>query len=212
MPDVVYLLIAAAVVGIIHMSAPDHWVTLTVLGRSLKWNRAKLALFSLITGAGHSAISIVLGFIVVAVGLVFSAHVTQYLTEAIGAIMIIAGLYTGLRSLFRNEHSHEHAHAEAPEGEKSAARGASYFAVLGAALSPDLSILPIFLASVPVGWLLAVNTAIIFAVASILTMLLLVMISSFGMARAIEKLPPKYNDALVGFVIAAVGVYVILLG
>ena len=31
-------------------------------------------------------------------------------------------------------------------------------------------------------------------------------------AKALEKIPPRYNDALVGFVIAAVGFYILLAG
>lgn len=32
------------------------------------------------------------------------------------------------------------------------------------------------------------------------------------MAKAFERIPPKYNDALVGFVVAAVGIYILLSG
>jgi len=42
-----------------------------------------------------------------------------------------------------------------------------------------------------------------------LTFLLL---GSAGLAKAFERVPPKYNDALVGFVIAAVGVYILVAG
>jgi len=38
------------------------------------------------------------------------------------------------------------------------------------------------------------------------------LLGSAGLTKAFEKIRPKYNDALVGFVIAAVGAYVILAG
>ena len=84
--------------------------------------------------------------------------------------------------------------------------------VLGGALSPDLSILPIFLLAVPAGLGTVVDTALVFALASVLSLAALVLAGSLGVARALSHAPAKYNDALVGFVIAAVGVYVLLFG
>ncbi len=91
-------------------------------------------------------------------------------------------------------------------------RTVGYFAVLGAALSPDLSILPIFVLAVPAGFNLAIDTAVVFGSASMLSLLIFVLLGSWGLDRVFEKAPPKYNAALVGFVVAAVGVYVVLFG
>lgn len=208
------LLFAAALVGILHMSAPDHWVTLVILGRSARWKDSRLMAVSFVTGAGHVALSIVLGFAAVALGLVFSKIIALYFTDAIGAAMVALGLLFAIRALVSGKN-------ELPEEEKAALEGrpvkainrsASYFAVLGAALSPDLSILPIFILAVPVGLSLAIYTAVVFTIASITVIVILVYIGSKGMAKAFEKLPPKYNDSIVGFVIAAVGVYVLVTG
>ncbi len=46
------------------------------------------------------------------------------------------------------------------------------------------------------------------AVGSILSLTLLVLVGSKGLSEAFARVPPKYNNALVGFVIAAVGAYV----
>jgi len=70
--------------------------------------------------------------------------------------------------------------------------------------------LPIFLLAVPIGLGFAVDTATVHAGASIASLLALLLLVSAGLAKALEKIPPKYNDALVGFVIAAVGLYVLL--
>jgi small neutral amino acid transporter SnatA (MarC family) len=55
------------------------------------------------------------------------------------------------------------------------------------------------------------ETVLIFAISSILTALLFVMVFSTAFTKAVDKLPSKYNDALVGLVIAAVGVDVLIL-
>jgi putative Mn2+ efflux pump MntP len=39
-----------------------------------------------------------------------------------------------------------------------------------------------------------------------------VILGTVGLAKAFERLPPKYNDALVGLVVAAVGAYILLSG
>jgi len=55
-------------------------------------------------------------------------------------------------------------------------------------------------------------TAIVFSIASILSLLVFLLLGSAGLARMFERIPPKYNDALVGFVIAGVGLYILLAG
>ena len=206
------LLLAAAFVGILHMSAPDHWATLIILGRVSKWNRRHLMGVGLMTAVGHVALSILLGFAVVEVGLVFSLQASLYVTEGVGAAMVVGGLIYGTREIMssRTEDYERETREELSKGEVALGKRFRYFAVLGAALSPDLSILPIFLLAVPVGLSFASETAIVFAIASIAALLTFLLLGSFGLARAFEKLPSKYNDALVGFVIAAVGVYILV--
>lgn len=206
------LLAAAAVVGILHMSAPDHWATLAILGRTASWNRSRLLGVSLAAGVGHVLLSVVLGFVVVGLGFIFSRVVSFYFTEAIGAIMVIVGGFSAARAILKREKKlREHSHGPEETGKK-VERGAGYFAVLGAALSPDLSILPIFLVAVPIGLGVAIDTAVVFALASIATIVLLVFGSSAGLAVALEKIPPEYNDALAGFIIALVGIYILIVG
>ena len=202
--------IGAAVVGILHMSAPDHWVTICMLGRSAKWTRTRLFGTSLATAIGHVVLSVALGLGVVAVGIVFSNLISFYLDTGIAIIMITVGLIVGIRSLVRKtEHHHKHDHDDKKNTDKLN-RGVGYFAVLGAALSPDLSITPIYLSAIKAGFYFAIELSVVFAAASILTLLLLVQLGTVGLAKTFEKIPEKYNDSMVGFVIAAIGVYILV--
>ena len=166
------------------------------------------------TAVGHVVLSILLGFAVVEVGIIFSHQLSTYITEATGAIMVIGGLLYGAKELMsrKAENYDREIRERFSKGEDTIGKRFRYFAVLGAALSPDLSILPIFLLAVPIGVGFALDTAIVFAVASIVSLLVFLLLGSAGLAKAFEKLPPKYNDALVGFVIAAVGLYILLAG
>ena len=200
------LFIAAALVGVLHMSAPDHWATLVVLGKSASWTFRRLTSVTLVSALGHVSLSVLLGLTIVVLTSEFPAFLTGYFTQAIGLIMVITGLYVTVNSLRT-----KNGQSASREG-SSLTRSTGYFAVLGAALSPDLSILPILLVAAPLGFITMVRTMIVFAVSSILIDLLLVIAFSILFSRAVEKLPSKYNDALVGLVVAAVGVYVLILG
>jgi len=91
--------IAAALVGILHMSAPDHWATLVVLGKSAKWTFRKLTSVTLVSALGHVSLSVVFALVIVTLSSVFSMLITGYFTEAIGFIMVITGLYVTVNSL-----------------------------------------------------------------------------------------------------------------
>jgi len=195
------------------MSAPDHWVTLCILGHKAAWSRGKLLGFGLATAGGHVLLSVVLGFAIVAVGLAFSQGLSSDITTATGLLMLVFGASYGVDKLrTKNPEDYDmEADREITEA-KSSGRGMTYFVVLGGALSPDLSIIPIFILAVPAGLGLVVDTALVFAMASILALTSLILVGSMGIARALSHAPAKYNDSLVGFVIAAVGAYVIIFG
>jgi nickel/cobalt exporter len=196
------------------MSAPDHWATLIILGRVSKWNRTRLMGVGVMTAAGHVALSVLLGFIIVEVGIAISQQASLYITQGTGVIMVVGGLIYGTKELMSNKN--EDYEREVLEGvskrEGNIGKRFRYFAVLGAALSPDLSILPIFLLAAPIGLAFAFDTAVVFAIASVLALLVFLLLGSAGLAKAFERIPPKYNDSLVGFVIAVVGLYILLAG
>ena len=195
------------------MSAPDHWVTLCILGQRSAWSRGRLLGFGLVTAGGHVLLSVLLGFLIVAVGLVFSQGLSNEITTATGLAMLVFGAGYGVKRLLAKEPEDYAGEVdEEMKRAKSTGRGVAYFVVLGGALSPDLSILPIFLLAVQAGVGIVVDTALVFALASILTLSALVVVGSMGVGKALSHAPAKYNDSLVGFVIAAVGVYVLLFG
>jgi hypothetical protein len=166
------------------------------------------------TALGHVAFSVLLGFAIVGLGFVFSHQISLYLTEATGIVMIVGGLLYGLRELRAGNVAdyEKETQEELAKGEGEFGKRFRYFAVLGAALSPDLSILPIFLLAVSFGLGFAFDTAVVFGLASIAALLVFTLLGIVGLASVFERIPPKYNDALVGFVIAAVGAYILLVG
>ena len=207
--------IGAALVGILHMSAPDHWLTLCVLARNKKWAPKKLFRISFMTAIGHVGLSVALGLIVVVIGLVFSHLISYYLDTGIGLVMVGAGLVVGIIPLVRKNESHQHHHDHEHEHDEEKKFGKltskiGYFAILGAALSPDPSIIPIYLSAISAGFYFALELSVVFAAASILTLVLLVQLGTMGLAKTLAKIPEKYNDSMVGFVIMIIGIYVLV--
>jgi nickel/cobalt exporter len=215
MADIVPLLVGAALVGVLHMSAPDHWVTLCILSRASGWNRKKLFGISFVTATGHAVLSALLGFLIAVAGFLVSRIISFYISFAVGFVMLVVGLFIGVRALVskkKREVTPEEKLFDKKKKNSSRLNGLGYFAVLGAALSPDLSIMPIFLASIPVGLLFAFYLLIIFVATSILAQLILVQVGITGLAKTFAHFPEKYNDSIVGFIIAAIGVYIIFVG
>ena len=99
MTDLVPLLVGAALVGVLHMSAPDHWVTLCILSRASGWNGRKLFGVSLVTASGHAVLSAALGFGIAVVGIAFSRLISSYISYVIGSVMLAVGLFVGVRAL-----------------------------------------------------------------------------------------------------------------
>lgn len=192
------------------MSAPDHWLTLCVLARNKQWAPMKLFGISFVTAIGHVALSVIMGLVVVAVGLLFSRLISYYLDTGIGIIMVGAGLVVGLVPFVRKGESHHEVNEE--KNTINLTKGIGYFAILGAALSPDPSIIPIYLSAISAGFYFALELSLVFAVASILTLLLLVQLGTIGLVKTLAKIPEKYNDSMVGFVIAAIGIYILVSG
>ena len=211
MTDLVPLMFGAALVGVLHMSAPDHWVTLCILSRKSGWNGRKLFSISLATAMGHSILSATLGFGIAVAGLLFSKLISSYISYTVGIVMLAVGLFIGIRALVSKKKREV-----TPEQKKiknvMGLNGIGYFAILGAALSPDLSITPIFLASITASLLFALYLVIIFVVTSVLTQLILMQVGVKGLAKTFEHIPEKYNDSIVGFIIAAIGIYMIIAG
>jgi nickel/cobalt exporter len=194
------------------MSAPDHWLTLCILAKSSRWSKGRLLSMSIITGLGHVTLSVLLGFAIVATGLIFSQETSHLVTLGTGFALLCVGLVYGLVKVFAKGPAYLKSQAEQEAGQLKATKenGIKYFALLGGTLSPDFSIIPIFLLALPGGLNLAMNTAIVFGLGSIIALCLFVFAGTIGLEKALKRVPPKYNEGLVGFVLAVVGAYIVL--
>ncbi|TFG47912.1 MAG: hypothetical protein E4H40_05590 [Candidatus Brocadiia bacterium] len=121
-PELKALTIAAAFVGFLHtILGPDHYLPFIMISWARKWSLAKTAFITFLCGIGHIASSIVLGMIGVAAGVALEKlELVESTRGSIAAWLLIAfGLVYmiwGIRSAYKNKpHTHPHIHLDANE-------------------------------------------------------------------------------------------------
>jgi len=209
------LLAAAAGVGFAHAILPDHWMPLATVGRTRRWSLPRLARVSGLAGLGHVALSVILGAIVIAVGLQFRHSVQSAQDAIVGGLLIVTGvafLVLQLRGQHHPErehhHEHEHEHHHEHEHEHGHRHGGGALAILipfGAAASPDLTLLPVFLAATTAGTATAVGTVLLFGAVTIATFVVLtVFVAAAGYQLRGDWLERRGN-AVTGVVLVVIG-------
>lgn len=225
------LLVAAAGVGFGHAVLPDHWVPLAVLGRARRYPMSRIARLSGLAGVAHVLVSIVLGAVIIAVGLQFRSTVQHAQDTIIGIILIATGVGFAVLELsgHGHHHHHEHDHDHEPghdhghhhfqDGEPHGAaseqspgriRGlAAVMVPFGAAASPDLTILPVFLAATTAGLATAVGSLLIFAAVTIATIVGLTLAAARGGYQIRGQWLERWGNAVTALVLVAIGLLVL---
>ena len=206
------LVLAAAGVGFGHAVLPDHWAPLAVLSRTRRDPLHRTVRRSLAAAGTHVLLSLLLGALLIGVGLSFRATVLRYENYVVGGLLLATGAVFAVLELtgrghghshdsgdghghsydhghdhdhaHSHDHGHEHAHHVHSSGGAGRFRAALALAVpFGAAASPDLTILPVFLAASALGAATAVGSLIVFAGVTVATIVGLTVAASLGAAR-----------------------------
>ena len=243
------LLAAAAGVAFGHAILPDHWVPLSVLGRTRRYPLAKVARLSSLAGVAHVIVSIVLGAVIVAVGLQFRSSVESAQDTVIGLVLIVTGIGFAVLELSGHGHTHDHdhghehdhrhdrehshgddherdrdhscgdgdghghdQHVQSADGDAPARRrlrdAGAVMVPFGAAASPDLTILPVFLAATAAGLATAVGSLLIFAAVTIGTIVGLTLAATRGGYEIRGQWLERWGNALTAVVLIVVGALV----
>lgn len=213
------LLAAAAGVGLGHAILPDHWVPLAVLGRARRYPLMRVARLSTLAGITHVLVSIVLGAVIIAVGLQFRSSVQSAEDAIVGVILIATGVgftimeLTGHGHGHGHDHGHDHSHEhhDHADHETHGPRGILSFIVpFGAAASPDLTILPVFLAATTAGVATAAGTVAVFAAVTIGTIVGLTLAATRGGYQLQGEWLERWGNTLTAAVLIVIGVLVLL--
>jgi len=227
----------AATVGALHTLAPDHWVPFAALGRARRWSTRRTIATTAVCGLGHVTVSVMLGLLALVFGLEMLELFGRRMESAASLLLIAFGLTYAVIGLRRalgrrladvhdhgsvvHHHAHSHGvlheHAESatlkggPTGTLKGGPTAWTLFVLFCA-DPCVAVIPVLFASAPLG---AARTTLIvgaYELATIGTMVGLVLAAGAATARVRGAWLNVYGDAAAGAVIAAVGVAVTVLG
>jgi nickel/cobalt exporter len=224
------LLAAAAGVGFGHAVLPDHWVPLAVIGRTRRYPMSRIARLSSLAGVAHVLVSIALGAVIIAIGLQFRSTIAHAQDTIIGCILIATGVGFLLLELTGHghhhhdgDHGHHHDHHDDPHhhdpghdhdhDEQASQRLGGLAAVMvpfGAAASPDLTILPVFLAATTAGIATAVGSVVIFAAVTIGTIVGLTLAAARGGYQIQGEWLERWGNLFTAGVLAAIGLLVLV--
>jgi nickel/cobalt transporter (NicO) family protein len=209
------LLLAAGGVGFGHAILPDHWVPLAVVGRTQRYSLARVARLSGLAGVAHVLVSLILGAIIIAVGLQFRSKIESAQNAIVGGLLIATGVGFAVMELTGRGHTHEHEHedghdhdheAHAPDHEHGPRRSALAVMVpFGAAASPDLTILPVFLAATTAGAGAAIGSLVVFAAVTIITIVTLTLVATAGGYQVGGRWLDRWGNAITSGVLLVIG-------
>jgi hypothetical protein len=215
------LLAAAAGVGFGHAVLPDHWLPLAVLGRTRRYPLSRVARLSGLAGATHVLVSIALGAVIIVVGLQFRSSVESAKDAVVGGVLLVTGIaFIALELTGRGRshpHSHPHSHSHGDPGRTHSHRHregrvhglASVVVPFGAAASPDLTILPVFLAATAAGVATAVGSVVIFAAVTVGTIVGLTLGATLSGYQVRGHWLERWGNACTALVLVVIGALVL---
>ena len=225
------LIAAAAGVALGHAIMPDHWVPLAVVGRTRRYPLGRVARLSGLAGIAHVLVSLLLGGLIIAVGLQFRSTIQHAQDTIVGLVLIATGVGFIVLELSGRGHTHEHtrehghrhhhnvhddhhdrhqAAQAAGSGRQGRTRGlAGIMIPFGAAASPDLTILPVFLAATAAGAATAIGSLVTFALVTITTVVALTLLATAGGYQLRGNWLDRWGNAITAATLLAIGTLVL---
>lgn len=236
MPHDLYLLAAtAASIGFIHtVAGPDHYVPFVAMAKARQWSVTKTAWITFLCGLGHIGSSVLLGLIGAALGIAvscleglesFRGSVAGWAFIAFGLIYLAWGIRRAVTnrphthfhfhkdgSKHAHTHTHVDGHAHAHEQEEKV-NLTPWILFTIFVFGPCEPLIPILmypaLRHSTAGLILV---TVVFGSVTILTMLGIVLVSSFGLNLLPLGRLERYSHALAGGSILACGLAIQFLG
>ncbi len=221
------LLLAAGGVGFGHAILPDHWVPLAVVGRTQRYSLGRVARLSGLAGVAHVLVSLILGAVIIAVGLQFRSKVESAQNAIVGGLLITTGIGFAVMELTGRGHTHDHEHGDehghddhhadeedqhgsaADHGHGPSRSALAVMVPFGAAASPDLTILPVFLAATTAGAGAAIGSLLVFAAVTILTIVTLTLVATAGGYQVGGRWLDRWGNAITSGVLLVIGALVL---
>ncbi len=226
-PGASALILTALAVGITHtLMGPDHYLPFVALSKARKWSSLRTSVITFVCGVGHVAGSVLLGAIGLALGWGLGGleaiesmrgEIAAWLLTVMGALYLAWALKNFGR---RQKHTHVHAHADgtihshehthhdqhlhAHEEMRKSTTAWSLFIIF--IFGPCEAFIPLLLfPAVQHNLQLAILTTVVFAVATVGTMMVMVHLLCKGLSFLPLKSFSRYGHMAAGLAILACG-------
>ena len=233
--ELLILIIAAASIGFFHtLLGPDHYLPFIVMSRSRNWSLRKTSLVTVLCGIGHVLSSVLLGIIGIALGIAvskleaiesFRGSIAAWVLIAFGLVYFIWGMRRALRSKphehlhkhedgFSHMHTHNHTEVHMHIHKKKGTKNITPWVLFTIfVFGPCEPLIPLLMYPAAKNSLLGVVLVTgLFSATTILTMLGIVLISTFGFNLIPMNRLERYTHAIAGATICLCGVSIQFLG
>lgn len=229
------LVITAATIGFIHtLFGPDHYLPFVMLSWSRRWSSFKTTWITFLCGIGHILGSVVLGFIGITLGIAvkkleivegYRGNLAAWLFIAFGLVYFVWGLRRAYRNkphehkhghlgeaTHTHEHDHHHEHAHVHNA-GTAATCAPWTLFIIFVFGPCEPLIPLLMYPASQNSMVGlVAVTLVFAVATIGTMLCTVHLARAGVNFLPLKGVQRYTHAIAGATICLCGLAIQFLG
>ena len=231
--DLNILLVTAASVGFVHtVAGPDHYLPFVVISKARQWSLAKTSLITLLCGIGHVGSSIVLGGLGIALGVMLSkiegiesyrGNLAAWAFVLFGLGYMIWGIYRALKnkphkhvhyhagtSAHEHEHIHENNHDHLHKKEKII-NLTPWVLIIIFVLGPCEVLIPMLMyPAAKHGTMGIVLVSAVFAIATISTMIVIVLLLTAGFNKIPFGKLERYTHAIAGATILLSGIAILL--
>ena len=228
----------AATIGFVHtLTGPDHYLPFIVIGKARNWSLGRTLGVTTLCGIGHVLGSVVLGLVGIGLGVAVGqldfiegvrGDIAAWLLISFGLIYTVWGLRKAARdkphthvhrhsngSAHTHHHSHHHEHSHVHDDKEAGTRRSltpwALFIIF--VLGPCEPLIPILMypAATSSFWGLLL-VAGIFAVVTIATMVMMVILAQRGIRLIPMQRIERYTHAIAGVAILGSGLAIRFLG
>jgi nickel/cobalt exporter len=229
--DLSILMATAATIAFVHtVFGPDHYLPFIVLSRARGWSIVKTIWITLLCGIGHVGSSIVLGAIGIGAGIGVSkligiesyrGNIAAWAFLAFGLVYTVWGIR---RAILNKPHKHYHTHTNGMVHVHDHTHQNSHDHLHGKNMTPWIlfiifvlgpcePLIPILMypAAQRSTWGI-IQVSLIFSTITILTMIVLVVLATYGLKMVTFGRLERYTHAIAGATICLSGIAILFLG
>ncbi|RYE02325.1 MAG: hypothetical protein EOP50_00355 [Sphingobacteriales bacterium] len=166
------------IISLLHALIPNHWLPVVAIGRKEGWSLAKTSQITLLAGLSHVLSTVLIGFILGAIGKELSTHLEHFTHVIAPSILVLLGIY-----FIREHYQHNHFAVDRERIERKRPGAMITALVVAMFLSPCMEIEGYFLLAGKYGSRFLAALSFMYALISLTGMLIWVRVVYKGLLK-----------------------------